>query len=62
MEELLEGILCICRRDLGFGEEIVFGLGSGLFVVFLAAFLGVSAGLDVISEVLCIFFLEVNKF
>lgn len=61
MEEF-ESILFIRRRDLGIGEEIAIGLGSNVDVVFFGVFLSVSVGLDVISEVLCIFFLEVNKF
>lgn len=60
--EEFESILFVWRRDLGIGEEIVIGLGSYVEVIFYIVFFGVSVGLDVISEVLFIFFLEVNKF
>nr|Q9ESE1.1 RecName: Full=Lipopolysaccharide-responsive and beige-like anchor protein; AltName: Full=Beige-like protein [Mus musculus]AAG14003.1 LBA [Mus musculus] len=61
VEESLEGTSCTRRRDSGLGEETASGLGSGLSVASPAAPLGVSAGPDAISEVLCTLSLEVNK-
>lgn len=61
MEESLEGPSSTRRRDSGLGEETASGLGSSAPVASPAAPLGVSAGPDAISEVLCTLSLEVNK-
>lgn len=61
VEESLEGTSSTRRRDSGLGEEAASGLGSSMSVASPAAPLGVSAGPDAISEVLCTLSLEVNK-
>ncbi|XP_034356953.1 lipopolysaccharide-responsive and beige-like anchor protein isoform X3 [Arvicanthis niloticus] len=61
VEESLEGTSSTRRRDSGLGEETASGLGSSMSVASPAAPLGVSAGPDAISEVLCTLSLEVNK-
>lgn len=61
VEESLEGTSSTRRRASGLGEEAASGLGSSMSVASPAAPLGVSAGPDAISEVLCTLSLEVNK-
>ncbi|KAL1777903.1 lipopolysaccharide-responsive and beige-like anchor protein isoform X1, partial [Sigmodon hispidus] len=61
VEESVESTSSTRRRDSGLGEETASGLGSNLSVASPAAPLGVSAGPDAISEVLCTLSLEVNK-
>ncbi|XP_059121550.1 lipopolysaccharide-responsive and beige-like anchor protein isoform X3 [Peromyscus eremicus] len=61
VEESVEGTSSTRRRDSGLGEETASGLGSNPSVASPAAPLGVSAGPDAISEVLCTLSLEVNK-
>lgn len=61
VEESVEDSSSTRRRDSGLGEETASGLGSNLSTASPAAPLGVSAGPDAISEVLCTLSLEVNK-
>lgn len=56
-----EGASSTRRRDSGLGEETASGLGSNPSTASPAVPLGVSAGPDAISEVLCTLSLEVNK-
>ncbi|XP_036046730.1 lipopolysaccharide-responsive and beige-like anchor protein isoform X3 [Onychomys torridus] len=61
VEESVESTSSTRRKDSGLGEETASGLGSNPSVASPAAPLGVSAGPDAISEVLCTLSLEVNK-
>ncbi|KAF7474615.1 Hypothetical predicted protein [Marmota monax] len=61
VEESVESTSSARRRDSGIGEETAAGLGSNVYVTPSTAPLGVSAGPDAISEVLCTLSLEVNK-
>ncbi|XP_057613303.1 lipopolysaccharide-responsive and beige-like anchor protein isoform X3 [Chionomys nivalis] len=61
VEESEEGASSTRRRDSGLGEETASGLGSNPSTASPAVPLGVSAGPDAISEVLCTLSLEVNK-
>ncbi|XP_038203257.1 lipopolysaccharide-responsive and beige-like anchor protein isoform X2 [Arvicola amphibius] len=61
VEESVEGASSTRRRDSGLGEETASGLGSHPSTASPAVPLGVSAGPDAISEVLCTLSLEVNK-
>ncbi|XP_042557814.1 LOW QUALITY PROTEIN: lipopolysaccharide-responsive and beige-like anchor protein [Dipodomys spectabilis] len=61
VEESVESTSSTRRRDSGLGEETASGLGSHVSVSSPAVPLGVSAGPDAISEVLCTLSLEVNK-